>query len=246
MAAFLSADWRQLLMLNYAVEPRTLEPYLPRRTELDSWRGIHYLSLVGLMFLDTRVLGVAVPWYRQFEQVNLRFYVRRRVQGEWRHGVVFIKEIVPRRTLALAARSLFHEPYEACPMKHLVDAGFRARSPVGIVMYGWQLNGHWNQLSGVTSAPWQSPQAGSEAQFITERYWGYTARRSGGTSEIQISHVPWKICEVSCPELACDVAVVYGSAFVEPLARPPASSFVADGAPVVVHRPTLLGQSGDL
>lgn len=245
MAAFLGAEWRQLLMLNYVVGPRILEPLLPRGTELDSWQGNHYLSLVGLMFLDTRVLGVVLPWYRQFEQVNLRFYVRRRVTGEWRRGVVFIKEIVPRRILALAARSLFHEPYEACPMMHQLDSGFCPRSPAGEIMYGWHLNGRWNRLSAVLSPPWQTLQAGSEAQFLSERYWGYTARRSGVTSEIRITHAPWRVCAVSRPHLACDVRAVYGSRFVEPLAGPPASAFVADGAPVEVHRPALLGEASD-
>jgi uncharacterized protein len=241
MAAFLSAEWRQLLMLNFVASPRILEPLLPRGTELDSWQGHHYLSLVGLMFLETRVLGIALPWYRQFQQVNLRFYVRRCVPGEWRRGVVFIKEIVPRRILALAARSLFHEPYEACPMMHRLDSGLCPPSPAGGIMYGWRLNGRWNRLSGVLSPPWQALEAGSEAQFLVERYWGYTARRSGVTSEIQITHAPWRVCTVSLPRLACDVSEVYGPSFVEPLAGPPASAFVADGAPVAVHRPTLLG-----
>lgn len=37
------------------------------------------------------------------ERAQLRFYVRRRVDGEWRRGVMFIKEIVPRRAIAAAA-----------------------------------------------------------------------------------------------------------------------------------------------
>lgn len=245
MAAFLSAEWRQLLMLNYVVSSRILEPLLPRGTELDSWQGNHYLSLVGLMFLDPRVLGVALPWYRQFEQVNLRFYVRRRLPGEWRRGVVFIQEIVPRRFPALAARSLFHEPYEARPMMHRLDSGLCPQSPGGEIMYGWLLNGRWNRLSAVVSSHWQELEAGSETQFLVERYWGYTARRSGVTSEIRITHAPWKVCAVSQPRLACDVPAVYGSSFVEPLAGPPASAFVADGAPVEVHRPALLGDASE-
>src|SRR6185503_10439864 len=104
-----TAHWRFLMMLNYEVDPSVLHPLVPRGTELDTWHGRTYASVVGFLFLDTRVLGLAIPFHRDFEEVNLRFYVRRREAEAWRRGVVFIKEIVPRWAIATVARVAYNE-----------------------------------------------------------------------------------------------------------------------------------------
>src|SRR5260370_27968444 len=113
---FLSAEWRNLVMLNYEVDPTVLQPLVPKGTELDVWDGHSFLSLVGFLFLRTRVFGVPIPFHRNFEEVNLRFYVRRKTGEGWRRGVVFVKEFVPRTAIALVARRLYNENYVACPM----------------------------------------------------------------------------------------------------------------------------------
>ena len=102
---FLSAVWRNLVMLNYEIEPDILRPLVPQGVELDSWKGKYFVSLVGFQFLDTRVLGMPIPFHRNFEEVNLRYYVRRRVEKGWRRGVVFVKEVVPRWAIATRGRS---------------------------------------------------------------------------------------------------------------------------------------------
>src|SRR6266513_2477095 len=118
---FLTAEWRSLAMLNYEVDRSVLARRVPPGTELDSWGGVVYVSVVGFLFLKTRVLGVPIPGHRNFEEVNLRFYVRRKADGEWRRGVVFVKEIVPRRAIAAVARGLYGENYVAMPMSHAID-----------------------------------------------------------------------------------------------------------------------------
>jgi hypothetical protein len=82
-APFLTVQWRHLVMLNSEVESSALTGRVPGGTELDTWRGRTYLSLVGFLFLDTRVLGVPIPFHRDFEEVNLRFYVPRRADDGW-------------------------------------------------------------------------------------------------------------------------------------------------------------------
>ncbi len=47
---FLTAEWRYLAMFNYEVPPELLAPLVPRGTELDSWQGKVYVSLVGFLF----------------------------------------------------------------------------------------------------------------------------------------------------------------------------------------------------
>jgi uncharacterized protein len=233
---FLSAEWRHLLMLNYAVEPDLLRPLVPRGTELDAWNGTCFVSVVGFLMLDTRVLGVAVPWHRKFEEVNLRFYVRRGEPGGWRRGVVFVKEIVPRRAIAMVARLAYHEPYRAMPMRHHVDASNGALRPDGKVSYGWRYRGRWNTLRGTVHGEPRRPSPGSEHEFITEHYWGYTSQRDGGCLEYRVEHDPWRVWSVRDAELDCDVSAVYGSRFVEPLQGSACSAFVAEGSPVRVHR----------
>src|ERR1700732_1517862 len=121
-------------MLNFAVDPKILEPLVPVETELDFHGGQTFLSVVGFLFLDTRVVGLPIPLYRDFEEVNLRFYVRRKSANEWRRGVVFVRELVPRRAIAWIARTCYGEPYTALPMRHQIQA-----SPERIdVEYGWR------------------------------------------------------------------------------------------------------------
>ena len=101
---FLTARWESLLLLNYPCRREWLEPLVPAGTELDAWHGETLVSLVGFLFTDTRLLGVPVPFHRTFEEVNLRFYVRRPgPDGVMRRAVVFISELVPRFDMSLAA-----------------------------------------------------------------------------------------------------------------------------------------------
>src|SRR5688572_22928209 len=94
-----------------------LAALVPHGTALDLWRGRCLVSVVGFRFLDTRVLGVPVPGHRDFDEVNLRFYVRRaHDDGALRRGVTFVREIVPRRAIALVARATYNEPYCTLPM----------------------------------------------------------------------------------------------------------------------------------
>lgn len=226
--AFLTASWRDLVMLNFAVDPRVVAPLVPAGTELDGWDGQTLVSLVGFRFLDTRVLGVAVPGHVAFEEVNLRFYVRRKAADGWRRGVVFVKEIVPRRAIAWVARAVYDEPYVALPMRHEVSPG-RAR-------YEWRLGGRWQGLSAAFGGPAAIPPEGSLEEFITEHYWGYTRRRDGGTSEYRVEHPRWRVWTAADPRFDGDVPALYGPAFAAHLAAAPGSAFVAEGSAVTVRR----------
>ena len=144
---FLTGEWRYLAMLNYRVDPALLDPLVPRGTSLDLWQGAAYVSLVGFLFRDTRVLGVPVPRHRQFEEVNLRFYVRREIAGEMRRGVTFIREIVPRPAIAAVARLAYNEPYVAMPMRHSIAVQQEPDDAPAVVQYEWRRRSEW---SGIT------------------------------------------------------------------------------------------------
>ncbi len=113
---FLTAKWLNLAIINYEIDPIKLSSYVPTGTQIDQWNGKTYISLVGFNFIDTKLKGIPVPFHRNFEEVNLRFYVRRKENKTWKRGVVFIKEIVPKAAIAFVARLFYNENYIALDM----------------------------------------------------------------------------------------------------------------------------------
>lgn len=224
---FLSAEWRDLLMLNYEIDPRVLASRVPAGTELDFHEGRCFASMVGFRFLNARVLGVGIPFHRDFEEVNLRFYVRRRGPEGWRRGVVFVRELGPRPLIALVARAVYGEPYSALSMRHRCDGSG--------VSYEWRRNGAWEGMSGSADGVPADPTPGSPEEFITEHYWGYTSRRAR-CDEYEVEHPRWKVRRAGNTILTADIASLYGREFLEWLSVPPSSAFVAEGSPVTVRR----------
>src|SRR5271165_3471311 len=130
-STFLTAEWKNLLMLNYAVDPSVLASFVPSGTELDTFEGRTYISLIGFEFNRTRLLGFRVPFHQSFEEVNVRFYVRRGT----RRGAVFIRELVPKRAVAAIARWAFNEKYLRVPMSHRIE--MRADGDIAKAEFAW-------------------------------------------------------------------------------------------------------------
>jgi len=230
---FLKARWESLLLLNYECPEELLLPLVPEGTTLDPWTGVPLVSLVGFLFRETRVLGVGIPWHRNFEEVNLRFYVRRKTpDGELRRAVVFVRELVPRRAIATVARVVYNEPYLSVPMQHRVSLDPEAG---GSLEYSWRHRGTPFALRGKVHGPATLGEPGSEAEFITEHYWGYTRQRDGGTMEYQVEHPRWRLWSAESAEFSGASSGLYGAEFAEVLGRPPRSAFVALGSEVAVH-----------
>jgi uncharacterized protein YqjF (DUF2071 family) len=184
------------------------------------------------------VLGVRVPRHTDFEEVNLRFYVRRREDGAWRRGVVFVRELVPRLAIARIAGWCYNEPYRALPMRYRIERSADG-API-VVAYEWRRAGRWERIE-LRAAGEPSPTApGSEEEFITEHYWGYTRQRDGGTIEYRVHHPPWRVWRAAEARLECDIAALYGASFAEALGAPPRSAFLAEGSAVEVFRPRRL------
>jgi len=228
---FLTAEWRDLVMLNYEVDPALLVKFVPRETELDSWNGKTFISLVGFRFLNTKVCGVSFPLHRDFDEVNLRFYVRRRSGTEVRRGVVFIREIVPRWLIAAVARGVYNERYVALPMSHRIQDSGDGR----LVEYAWKHQRAWNKLSLETTGDFGPPEEGSQEQFITEHYWGYTAQRDGGCAEYEVRHPQWMVC-MGTGRFDGNMEELYGCELDAVLKNQPSSAFLAVGSMVSVHR----------
>jgi uncharacterized protein len=225
-------------MLNYEVEPSLLAQFLPPGTSLDSHQGKTFVSLVGFRFCHTKLLGrVPIPFHANFDEINLRFYVRRKEGSELRRGVVFIAEVVPRRAIAAVARLVYGENYVRLPMKNSILSNEHGKT----VEYQWKVDGRshmkqWCRLSAQTSGVSTHPQEGSLEQFITEHYWGYSARRESRCLEYHVSHVPWKVWATSAAGFEGDASALYGNQFSAVLQGPPNCAFVADGSAVIVFR----------
>jgi len=216
-------------MLNYVVDPSLLRSFVPSGAALDEHEGRTYASLIGFEFNRTRMLGRAVPFHQSFEEVNLRFYVRR---GS-RRGVVFIRELVPKFAVTAVARLVYGENYSCVPMSHRIEAG-----PGGIYAeFAWGSDAGRCSISAEIRGDGYLPAEGSLAQFITEHYWGY-AVRAGRTIEYQVEHPQWRVREAMTAEFSGDAARYYGREFAEVVAGAPQSAFLAEGSEVTVFNGT--------
>lgn len=229
--SFLKAEWRKLAMGNYEVDASLLQPYLPSGTELDVWNGIHYVSLIGFMFLNTKVLGIKIPFHVNFEEVNLRFYVRYKDRGEWKRGVVFVKEIVPKAAITFIANTLYGEHYMTRKMKHY----WKDKTDSRVVSYEWKIQNNWQKFLVETEKNLSSIESGSEVEFITEHYWGYTRVNGHNTTEYEVTHPKWQQYLVKNYEIEVDFGLTYGNQFGFLNSEQPKSVILAEGSEITVE-----------
>ena len=228
MRKFLTAEWRDLIMTNYEVDPALLAPRLPAGTRLDLHEGKCFVSLVGFMFLNTRVLRIPVPYHINFEEVNLRFYVTRETGGEIRRGVVFVKEIVPRYAIAQVARTLYGEPYECWDMSNA-----RSGDSIG---YSWSNRKCSNNLSVRRGESLGVPEPDSHEEFIIEHYWGYTKRGSTRTDEYKVEHPKWELFAAEDARIDVDFECTYGREFSFLSNQKPYSVVLGNGSDIAVYK----------
>jgi uncharacterized protein YqjF (DUF2071 family) len=226
MKTFLSARWENLIMANYAVDPEILKPYLPNGVELDFFEGKTYVSLVGFMFKNTRIFGVPVPFLGTFEEVNLRFYVKRHD----RRGVVFINESVPYQPVAWLANKLYKEHYISIPTKHKICLSQDQK----YVEYRWKIASQWNHLQVKAFSDQREMQEGSLEEFIFEHYYGYTRVSDTATEEYKVNHPRWTVNTIQEFDLNCDYLSMYGSDFEHLSVAQPDSVIIADGSSISV------------
>ncbi len=236
-SVFLRAEWRKLIMAQYAVHPSTLAPFLPDGLELDLFHGECFVSLIGFLFDRVRIKGIAIPFHTRFEEVNLRFYVRARdIDGSSRRGVVFLRELVPRGAITLVANLLYEEPYRTARMRRKMTQTENSLE----VLYDWKGQGRWYRIAAEASPTLQPIAPGSLEEFITEHYWGFTRRSRGPTSQYQVEHPRWETYAIRRSMIDVDFGALYGHAFASLNVQEPASVLLAEGAPVSIRGGTRL------
>ncbi|MCB0516387.1 MAG: DUF2071 domain-containing protein [Chitinophagales bacterium] len=229
--SFLKAEWRKLAIANYTLDKSVLTDFIPFGTELDLWNGNCFVSLVGFMFKNTKLLGVKIPYHIDFEEVNLRFYVKRLENNTWKRGVVFIKEIVPKRALTFVANTIYNENYETMPMNHI----WRENENSKEIEYSWKKNGAEHSFKVNASKESYTIAPGSETEFITEHYWGYAKISSKKSNEYEVTHPRWNVYEVKDFEINVDFGAVYGKSFEFLNLMKPHSVMLAEGSEITVE-----------
>ena len=229
--SFLNAKWKNLALINYNIDPKILEKHLPKGTEIDLYDGKCYVSLVGFLFQDTRLLGLKFPFYTNFEEVNLRFYVKRLENNEWKRGVVFIKEIVPKHALTLVANTIYKEHYQTLPIKHNISSSNETTDFV----YQWKMNNRWNVINITTKNELLPIEEKTKSDFICEHYFGYTKYNSSTTFEYEVKHPRWEQYEVISSQIDVDFKNVYGDDFADLENKKPCSVIVAKGSEISVE-----------
>jgi uncharacterized protein YqjF (DUF2071 family) len=227
---FLTAEWRKLAMANYIINPELLQKYVPPHTELDFYNGNCYVSLIGFMFLNTKIKGFKIPFHVNFEEVNLRFYVRYKEANEWRRGAVFISEVVSKPMISLVANTLFHEHYTTLKTKH----SWETKNNSLHISYQWKKK-EWYKFALEAELKAQPFLQGSEEQFITEHYWGYTTANKRKTSEYGVEHPSWEIYKVNNHQIEVDFEDMYGKDFAFLNQEQPNSVFLAEGSEVLIR-----------
>lgn len=226
-------------MVNYAIDKATLTKYLPAGTELDLWNGTCYVSLIGFLFKNVRLLGLAIPFHTVFEEVNLRFYVRYQDDGVWKRGVVFIKEIVPKYALTIIANTFYNENYQTLPMKHKWDF---TRDSLSIT-YNWRVKGKWQGLSVLADSNLSEIIADSETEFITEHYWGYSKQNNSVTNEYEVRHPKWRQYAIQSYQINVDFGLTYGDHFKFLNHTTPTSIFLAEGSEISIEKKKVIRKS---
>ena len=235
---FLSAEWKNLIMANYVIEPEILLPYLPAYTALDYFENKCYVSLVGFLFDKVRIKGIRIPFHTKFPEVNLRFYVNHTTkEGSIKRGVVFISEIVPKPAIAWVANNLYKEKYIATAMKYTAAAKENKLT----FNYGWEWKDKSNLISATVLNEELPIEPGTKEAFIFEHYYGYSKVNNQITNQYRVAHPVWNTYPVAAYTITCDFEKLYGSAFSFLNNALPASVFVAEGSAVVVKGKTILG-----
>ncbi len=228
---FLSARWENLIMANYEVNPDVLKPYLPKGVELDFYKNKSYVSLVGFMFKRTSLFNIPIPFLGTFEEINLRFYVKR-VEGDIiKRGVVFINETVPYKLVAWLANKLYKEHYIAIPTKNLIETTNLSRN----IKYEWKINNRWNHIAVNTAKENEEMLPGSIEEFIFEHYYGYTKINCQLSQEYKVNHPRWRVNTVIDNSIYCDFTSMYGKDFSILNHQKPDSVIVAEGSKVTVN-----------
>jgi uncharacterized protein YqjF (DUF2071 family) len=231
MSIFLKANWENIIMANYVIEPKILQPFLPKGVELDLYDGKCYVSLVSFMFKKTKLFNIPIPYFGTFEEINLRFYVCRKEGNTIKRGVVFINETIPYSIVAWIANKLYKEHYTVVPTKHKIQTDVHHKK----VRFEWLLDKKWNSIYVEAKTEAVEMKQNSLEKFIFEHYYGYTKVDQNKTEEYKLQHPSWLVHKVIDFRIDCNFKKMYGESFSFLNNKEPDAVFIAKGSAVAIE-----------
>lgn len=228
--AFLTARWRDLVLVTFAVPDALAIPLVPPGCEADRWDGRCHVSVVALVMERVRIRGLPIPGLTRYPQVNLRLYVRH----DGRAAVRFIQELVPSRVLAAAARWLYGEPFRRGSIRAtLSQSGDAARAE-----YRFGLDGPPSTVTVGVAGPAAVPAPDSFEHWIKERVRGCRPDRAGRLRTFDVTHPVWAVRSITAHDVRLNFAGLYDPPWAALEATRPASVIYAVGSAVTVSAPT--------
>ena len=236
--SFLTAEWRKLCFANYEVPPEVLKEYVPAHTELDFFEGKCYVSLVGFLFDKVKLRGISISFHTRFEEINLRFYVKRKINGQDRRGTVFISEVVRKPAIAWVANLLYNENYSLRKMHF----NHHLTTTENVISYALrEKNNKWMQIEMTTNIEPKPFREGGKTEFITQHYWGYGKKNDHQSHEYEVRHPKWEEYQVKNHKIEMDFGSLYGNTFAFLNQKKPDSVQVMEGSPISIEGKRVLG-----
>jgi len=227
MALFMTAEWRRLINLTYAVEPALLQPHLPRGLALDVIDGKAFVGLVPFSFEKICLRGYRIPFHTRFPEINLRFYVR---HGD-RRGVVFLQECAPKAAVVWLARKKYNEPYRKMRMQETVRMGTGSFSVRQSIWCGGKKN--FVEVEAGLNA--FVPAAHTHDHYFKELEFGFGSGHDGKTKLYRVHHPAWEIFPVQRVQVDLDFAVIFGKKWAFLSGEKPFNAALVKGSAVQVY-----------
>lgn len=228
---FLTAEWRRLVNLTYAIDPDLLKEHLPEGVEADIYKGKAHISLVAFEFLNTRVKGLKLPFHVNFPEINLRYYAR---YGEYL-GVGFIKELVPKFCISFIARKLYNEPYYSFPMTLETEIADHIS-----VLHTVKKAGKSHTISAKATNTALQPGPETPDYYFKEHDLGFGTDLKGRGVFYRVDHSVWDTYPLVDFNLQFDFGAIYGPKWAFLNDATPRYSVMAEGSPVSVSHPRKL------
>lgn len=234
------AEWREIVVISFEIDPKILRSYVPPKTEIDSFEGATFVSLMARVCKNVKPYGWPIVFAKSVEQVQLRFYVKRQTAEGYRRGVCLIRDYVPSKKVSLFLNWMFKHRFNQVRIQR-ESKNFDKALPDAMpeVEYRWETGDVWNHVKVKARSEMRKQEKETKESFVLDHHFGYTVRE-GKTYEFFVEYNPWALWDAKSGSFECDTEQVFGRHFVRALKQRPASVFLARGSEVIIHKPTLI------
>ena len=235
----MKAVYSDLVAVNFQIDAKILRPLVPPGLELDFYHGETFISLIAMMIKNVKIWGLPFSLVPSCPELSLRFYVQRKDGDQVEKGACLIKDYISGSTAAWFLESQFKSEFAKMKIKS-VSSGF-GENIIPEVEYQWKVDDHWNKLrvrarSKIKRGP--NP-LDTKVGFILDHN-NYFSTFEGKTVAYRVERPKWEIWDAAQANFTCDVSQLFGKEFVKPLAKRPASVFVAGGSAVTIYKPVVV------